>query len=135
MNFARAPYSFEVTMKTFVPLALTALLLLVAAWLIESYSLWSRINNFTVPWFCSSLALALLIVLVVCGLRGQAPSELPWLVVVSTFLVTAVILVAGMEIDSDKYELSGVAGSRWELAGFLGMLLGLLLVCRSKQAK
>jgi len=109
------------------------LLFLGTAWLIKEDRLWSEIGNFTVPWFCTALALALLIVLLVCSLRGQAPSDLPWCVVISTVLGVAVVLLVGTEVDNETYRLSGIVGTRWELAGFVGLLLGMFLVTRRRR--
>lgn len=106
------------------------LLFLGTAWLIKEDRLWSEIGNSTVPWFCTALALALLIVLLVCSLRGQAPSDLPWSVVISTILGVAVVLLVGTEVDNETYPFSGIVGTRWELAGFVGLLLGMFLATR-----
>lgn len=109
-------------------------LLFGAALVIQEHSLWSRIANFTVPWFCSALALALLIVLLVSGLRGQKPSELPWLAVIGTVLGVGAVLFAGIEVDDATYPLGRhIEGTRWEMAGFVGILLGLFLVVRRKR--
>lgn len=125
---ARLPKMMNFKSQTI--LVSVVLLLLGAAWLVNEDRLWSQIGSFTVPWFCTALALALLILLLVCNLREQAPAELPWLVVVGTVVVVGVVLVAGTEIDNEKYALSGIVGTRWEVAGFMALLLGLFLVAQ-----
>lgn len=116
-----------------VGLLIVVVLLLGSAWLIYEDKLWSQTANLTVPWFCSALALGLLIVLIVCGLRGQGPAELPWIVIAGTVVVTGAVLAVGCEIDNQTYTTSGIVGTRWELAGFVVLLLGLFMVARRRR--
>lgn len=49
--------------------------LLLAAWMIRAFGLWSRTENVSAPWFLSVVAVAVLLVGVVSLLPGQAPGN------------------------------------------------------------
>lgn len=112
-------------------LLVASVVLLAAAWVIRTQSLWGRLANLTVPWLCTALALVLIVIVTVCALRGQRPSELPWLVVAGVVLVVPGILLAGILVDREHYGSgSGFWGSLWEIGGFAALLLLGFVVAR-----
>ena len=100
------------------------LVLLFAAWLIEERGLWDQLANSTVPWFCSALAIAVVLLGVTCLVVRRVPSELPTHLAVAVVAVTLVVFAVGMVIDSRRFgRLDWLASfGRW--AGFAVLLGG-----------
>lgn len=117
--------------KTF--LLLVVGLLLLTAWLVQDLGLWSAIGSIFVPWFCTALAISLLVLIVVSALRNEPPRELPWRVVIGTVVVVGVVFLIGIEVDSRTYGLSQRGPARWELVGFLTVLVGVFVVSRRRR--
>lgn len=96
-----------------------ALGLLVAAVLINNFKLWSLLGNFTVPWFCSSLAIAMLLVAMVSALTGYPPATIPISSVLVVIVGTSVVVGIGMLVDAYSYSVpQDWVGSLAEWAGF-----------------
>ena len=112
-----------------------SIVLLTAAWVIHTQSLWGRLANLTVPWLCTALALVLVVTVTVCALRGQRPGELPWLVVAGVVLVVPGVLLVGVFVDREHYGSgSDFWGSLWEIGGFAALLLLGFVVARGGRA-
>ena len=108
-----------------------AVALLLAAWLINTLSLWSSLANYTFPWLCSAIAVAILIVGVVCLLSHVRPGSLPVKHVVLSWLSVMLIFGIGMVVDYFSYPtandwLSAVG----EWIGFGVILAGAFWVSR-----
>ena len=73
-----------------------ALALLAAAWLVNDERLWSPVGNTTMPWFCSALAIAILVVAFTIVLTQVPAAELP----LRVSLVVTVALTGGLAIGN-----------------------------------
>ena len=104
---------------------LISLALLLAASSIGQFSLWSRLGNATVPWFCTSLALAVLIVGVTCLLLERPPSAIPVRHSVFVTIVVSVLLGIGLVLDGIAYgTLPDRLATVGEWLGFVAILAG-----------
>ena len=77
---------------TLIGWTLMPLGLLVAAWLIGTARLWSHTANYTVPWFCTTLAVCLLAVGGLAVLCNVAPARIP-IAAASLFYAGAVMII------------------------------------------
>lgn len=101
-----------------------ALGLLIAAVLINNFKLWSLLGNFTVPWLCSSLAIAMLLVAMVSALTGYSPATIPVSRVLVVIVGTSVAVGIGMLVDAFSYSVPrDWAGSLAEWAGFMMIVI------------
>ncbi len=101
-----------------------ALGLLVAAVSINNFKLWSLLGNFTVPWFCSSLAIAMLLVAMVSALTGYPPATIPVSRVLVAIVGTSVAVGVGMLVDAFSYIVpKDWAGSLAEWVGFMMIVI------------
>ena len=89
-----------VTLLGFILLPIT---LLIAAVAINQFRLWDILANFTLPWFCSALAVSLLILGAVCLVMQASPSSLPPRIRVFTVAGTLVTFGVGMVVDARAY--------------------------------
>lgn len=109
----------------------TALALLGIGLAIQFGQLWSRFGNLTLPWFCSALAVSLMVVCAAGLLTGRSPSRIPKAAAVMIYLAT--VLVAGIGIALDGWGAWGTTAfltSMAECLGFAVILLILLTVPR-----
>lgn len=112
---------------------LLPLLLLITACAIHTCRLWSYLANFTVPWFCSALALALLILGVSCFLLQCTPAQIPLLRVRQIILAILLILGLGLIVDLFAYgESRDWLASIGEWVGFMVILLGVFKLPRTQ---
>lgn len=96
-----------------------ALGLLVAAGLISIFKLWGLVGNLTVPWFCSSLAIAILLVAMTSALTDCPPATIPVSRVLAAIVGTSVVVGVGMLVDAYSYSVpKDWVGSLAEWAGF-----------------
>lgn len=113
------------TTREIAGFVLIPLVLLIAAGTINALSLWSFLGNFTVPWFCTALALAVLIVGVTCLLTQRPPSSIPTRH--AALVVAAVLLIFGIGfiVDMIAYDESADwLASVGEWVGFAVILVG-----------
>ena len=112
-------------MRDAAGLFLIALALLAAATVINLLSLWSFLGNLTVPWICTSLAIAILIVGATCVLLRCAPSDVP--ARHAALIPAAVLLILGVGLIVDL--LAYAVPEDWlasvgEWIGFAVILVG-----------
>lgn len=109
--------------KQTIGLVCVAVGLLIAAAAIDVYELWSVLSNCTVPWFCSALAIALLVMAGTCFLTNAAPAEIPKSRVEAAIVGPSVGVGLGMLVDAATYGTAGDwGGSIAEWAAFTVML-------------
>jgi uncharacterized membrane protein HdeD (DUF308 family) len=113
---------------TLVPLGLLA-----AAYLIGTAHLWSHTGNYTLPWFCTTLAVCLLLVGGLCLLCDATPDRIP-IAAASLFFGGAVMVVGvGMLIHAMVYEVKNDwLASFGEWFGFGAILAGVMFVPRMR---
>ncbi|MHC4250059.1 MAG: hypothetical protein ACYS9X_13100 [Planctomycetota bacterium] len=89
--------------KKVVGVAIVPLVLLVAAFLVSAFRLWSSLGNYTFPWVCTAVAVAVLLVGVVSLLADCSPGSIPLIRVVLSWLGIMLILGIGMVVDYFSY--------------------------------
>ena len=121
-------------------LAVVAWILLAVA--ISGLDLWSSVSNWTIPWFCSALALALLIIFTMNVVSGTPPSQMKLSVILLVYGVIVLIGTAGIAFDNfsmptfddfgvvQKWNTDRFVESLVEWSGLSLILLVLLLVPR-----
>lgn len=88
-----------------VGFALVPLALLAAGWLAKTLPVWSQIGGHTIPWFCSALAIALLVAGGTSLLCGQSLATIPtWTAVLAA---AGAILVVGIGFLVDYFTYFG----------------------------
>jgi len=126
----------EIIMKTrdIVVLLTTAVALLVAAGLTHAFQLWSFLGNYTVPWFCGALAIALLLVTLTAALTGYTPGTIPRVCMLTVLIGASVVVGTGMVVDALSYGVpQDWAGSIGEWIGFTTMLVAMFCIPRLNQ--
>ena len=88
-----------------IALLCTAVVLLVAAGLTHSYRLWSSLGNYTVPWFCGVLAIAVLLVTLTGVLTGCALGRIPVSRVLVVLVGSSLTVGVGMLVDGVAYDI------------------------------
>lgn len=100
--------------------------LIFTGWAIKEHALWSTLASATVPWFCTALALAMLVVGSTCTLLQCSPARIP---AGRAAAVAAVVLVAigvGLGVDAVAYNgARDLVASIGEWLGF-AVLLGVV---------
>ncbi len=111
-------------MKTqeIVGLLCTAVALLVAAVLSNSYRLWSFLGNTTVPWFCGAVGIAVLLVTLTAALTGCAPGRIPISRLLIVLVGSSLAIGVGMLLDGISYN----APADWPAS--VGEWLGFTLI-------
>ena len=114
---------------------LLPLTMLVAAWVINTFRLWSYVANMTLPWLCTAVAVSLLTLGAVCLVLQVAPSAIRTGVAVLVVSVLLVILGIGMAIDACTYS----EGGQWlanvaEWLGFAVIQAGTFVLARLGKA-
>ena len=112
---------------------LIPLVLLVAAWLINTFQLWDFLANMTLPWLCTAIAVSVLLLGTVCLVLQVPPAAVPKRVAVIVVVGTLVIFGAGMAVDLFSYAkpndlLASVGG--W--IGFAVVLSGIFALPRMR---
>lgn len=107
------------------------LVLLAAGYLAGSQNQWADVGSLTISWFCSCLALAIVIV-GVTGLLVQAPpGEIPLGAAALVYAAAVGVVGVGMVIDAFACdELESLPSSLGEWAGFAVILAALYLAPR-----
>jgi len=113
-----------VELKTIIGFALIPLVLLLAAIFVDSADQWSTISQHTVPWLCSALSIAVLVVGLTSLLCGCAPAEIPLLKAILVCTVVLVIFAVGLFVDAWTYDGHG---GRWVTAGAEGIGFAVIL--------
>ncbi len=119
------------TARDIAAFVLIPLVLLVAAWVIKMFPLWSFLGNATVPWFCTALALAMLIVGVTCILLRCLPDAIP--ARHAALVVTGILVVIGIGLAVDGFayeEADDWLASIGEWSGFAVILVGVFWLPR-----
>jgi hypothetical protein len=80
-----------------------ALVLLTLAVFINVFKLWSFLGNYTIPWFCTAVAIGICVINVTSLLTGVSISSIPTSLVVLVTTVVSVIVGIGMLIDGLSY--------------------------------
>ena len=107
-------------------LLFAALLLLTASVLINAFNLWSLVGNYTIPWFCSAMAIGICIVCITCLLTENSISSIPISCVAAIVIATSVISGVGMLVD----ELTYVCPKDWmaSIGEWLGFTIILIIL-------
>ena len=112
-------------------LVLLAVALLLAAWLINTFCLWSSLANHTFPWLCSAIAVAILIVGAVSLLSHVPPGSLPVKHVILSWLSVMLIFGIGLVVDYFSYPTANdYLAALGEWLGFGVILAGSFWVSR-----
>ena len=121
------------TISRIVGYGMLPAVLLFTGWLVDRGQLWSSGANWTIPWLCSALALALLVVGAASLLCEQTPACLPRKAVVLLYLAIVLVMGAGIVVDgSDRPDQDAFRTSIAEWAGFSVILLVLFWVPRTR---
>ena len=112
---------------------LLILLLLILGPVIQRYELWTGACNWTIPWLCSTIALALCIVFLASLVGGRSFSELSTAYLFSVY--GAIVLVSGIGVIVDSHSFGGSGQEDFfmcvaEWLGFSFILLVLFLAPR-----
>ncbi|MEM6749413.1 MAG: hypothetical protein AAGA57_09180 [Planctomycetota bacterium] len=110
---------------------LIPLVLLVAAGAINALSLWSFLGNLAVPWFCTALAIAVMVLGVTCLLLQRPPSTIP--ARRAALVVAAVLVILGVGFIVDAFAYARPAdwlASAGEWVGFAVILAGVFWLPR-----
>jgi len=111
-----------------------AFLLLIAAAVINHLNLWSSLGNYTVPWFCSTIAIALIIVTLTGSICGCPPGKIPLSRVITVIVGSSAAIGLGMLIDGISYNIPiDWASTVGELFGFSISLIILFWLPRMNQ--
>jgi hypothetical protein len=111
-----------------------AFLLLVAAAVVNHLNLWSLLGNYTVPWFCSTIAIALLIVTLTGSICGCPPGKIPLSRVITVIVGSSAVIGLGMLIDGISYNIPmDWASTAGEWLGFSISLIILFWLPRTNQ--
>lgn len=100
---------------------LISIALLAAAWLINTFELWDFLANMTLPWLCTAVAIALLLLGAVCVVLQVPPAAIPANVAVIVVIGTLVIFGAGMIVDMFAY--SGPEDWLASVGGWIGLAI------------
>jgi len=108
--------------------------LLLTAWFTQAFSLWSDLGNDTVPWFCGTLAIAILVVTVTAILSGGSPGAIPVSRVLVVVIGASLALGVGMVVDGVCYGVpDDWMGSVGEWFAFTVTLVILFWIPRSRR--
>ena len=112
---------------------------------ISQQALWSAVCNWTIPWFCSALALALLIIFTMHVISGIPPYQMKLSAVLLVYALVVIIGAASIAVDNSamptvddfnvtqEWNAPRYFESLLEWIGFSLILLVLLLVPRLKK--
>jgi hypothetical protein len=110
-------------------LLFAALLFLAASVLINAFNLWSLVGNYTIPWFCSAMAIGICIVCITCLLTENPVSSIPVSCVIVIVIAISIISGIGMIVDELIYVYpKGWIASISEWLGFTVILIILFLI-------
>ena len=109
----------------------TSLTLLGIGLAIHFAKLWSPFGNLTLPWFCSALAISLMVVCAAGLLTGRSPSRIPKAAAAMIYLATVLVAAIGIAVDGwGAWGTMAFLTSMAEWLGFAVILLILLTVPR-----
>lgn len=112
---------------------MAAVVLLVAAALIHACQLWSLLANYTVPWFCCTLAIGLVLMVLTSLVTRRTPDTIPPACVTAVVVGYSAAVGLGMLLDFLSYGREmppDWASSLGEWAGFTGVVAGLFWIAR-----
>ena len=112
---------------------LLIVLLIVLGPVIQRGQLWTSACNWTIPWLCSAMALALCIVFLSCLLSGEELAKLNKKYLL--FIYVPIVLVAGAGIAVDNYSRGSLGTDEFfvcmaEWLGFAVILLTFIMAPR-----
>lgn len=114
-------------------LLIAAAVLLLAGLITNLFRLWSFLANFTVPWFCSAVAMALCILVITALLTNASPSSIPVSRVLAVIMGSVGVIGIGMVVDAISYGSFGDwTASIGEWAGFTLILSVVFWIPRCK---
>jgi hypothetical protein len=117
--------------RDIVGFILVPVVLLAAAWLISDYQLWNPVASLTIPWFCTALALALLVLGATCLIVGAAPAAVPMKAALVIYGVTVIVVAVGLVVDGlDDLDGGTALTSLVEWVGFSLILLAVFMAPR-----
>jgi len=120
--------------KEIIGLLCTVVALLAAAVVTHVYQLWSYLGNYTVPWFCDSTAIALLLVTLTSVLTGCPPSIIPIGSALAVVVGSSLAVGLGMYVDSMSYNvLRDSPSSIGEWVGFTLIVLFVFWIPRNRR--
>lgn len=118
-------------LRTVIALVLVSVALTAMAWIVATAHLWNTTADLTVPWLCSALALALLVVAAACVICQQPPASIPLKAVFLIYLGVVLVFAVGIIVDAAfYYRWAGLRASLAEWLGFSVILLGCLWIPR-----
>jgi hypothetical protein len=97
---------------------LMPLVLIVVAWVINTLRLWDSLANLTLPWLCTAVAIAVLILGVVCVVLQAPPSAIPSKVAI--VVVAGFLAIFGIGLIVDMYSYPHSADWLDAVAGWVG---------------
>lgn len=106
------------TARHIVGFVLIPLVLLIAAWTIKTFAVWSFLGNLTVPWFCTALVIAVLVVAVTCLLLERPPAAVP--AHHAVLVVVAVLLIIGVGLIVDMFAYGKPNDLLASIGGWIG---------------
>jgi hypothetical protein len=118
-------------LRTVIALVLVAAGLIATGWIVATNNLWSTPADLTVPWLCSTLAVALLIVAAASAVCQQPPASIPMKATLLIYLGVVLVFGVGIVVDAAVYyRWAGLTASLAEWLGFSVILLGCLCIPR-----
>jgi hypothetical protein len=114
-----------------IALVLVAAALIATGWIVGAGTLWSTPADLTVPWLCSALAVALLIVGAASALCQQPPAAIPVNAMILIYVGVVLVFGVGIVVDAAVYwRWAGLFAGLAEWLGFAVILLGCLWIPR-----
>lgn len=118
-------------LKNILGFVLMPLVLLLAAWCVRMGRLWSSTADYTVPWLCCAVAIAVLLLGITCLVSDRSPAEVPLRRVGFVWIGTMLVLGIGMVVDYFLYpELDDWIATAAEWVGFGVILAGTFWIPR-----
>jgi hypothetical protein len=118
-------------LRMVIAVVLVSAALIAVGWMVGTNMLWRTVADLTVPWLCSALALALLIVGAVSAICDRSPASIPRNAALLTYLGVVVVLGTGIAVDAAVYRgWTGLFSSLAEWLGFAVILLGCFWIPR-----
>lgn len=99
--------------------------LVFTALIIKTLQLWSNIANHTLPWLCTAVAIAILLLGGVCLVLQSLPHAIPGWIATTVVGVVLLIFGIGLFVDWVSYSVpADVWASAAEWTGFAVILIG-----------
>jgi hypothetical protein len=97
---------------------LIPLVLLLAAWFIDTFHLWDSLANMTLPWLCTAIAISILLLGAVCVILQVAPAAV--LVRVSVMVVVGTLVIFGVGMIVDRFSYAKPVDWLASIGGWIG---------------